>query len=287
MRLILVDDGGTPEETLRLLRAACDARAVEVLLIDASAFAFEPDVGLAVGDMLYTPGINAAATLVEQFLSHEGVATFRTAAYDAFRPVQNQALFLQQRGIPTPRMLPLIHAGRERLRRAVEELGGLPLVAKTPGGSRGIGVVRIDTVAGLFSLADLLTAEGRGAWLCAYVSPAVHWRVIVVGDRAVAAYRNLEEADDFRTYGSESIEDFTDAPHDDLASLAVTTVKALGLEFGGVDILEHASGRLYVLESNFPCYFALAQEVAGIDVAGAMVEHLIAKSRALSKAAGA
>lgn len=59
-------------------------------------------------------------------------------------------------------------------------------------------------------------------------------------------------------------------------------VRALRYEFGGVDILEHPTGRLYLLESNFPCYFATPQEVIGTDVAGAMLEYLVEKSRRLS-----
>ena len=54
------------------------------------------------------------------------------------------------------------------------------------------------------------------------------------------------------------------------------------MELAGVDILQHPSGRLYLLEANFPCYFAHAQTLAGVDVAGAMVEHLMAKARGLA-----
>lgn len=60
--------------------------------------------------------------------------------------------------------------------------------------------------------------------------------------------------------------------------MAVTATRASRLEFGGVDVLEAPDGRLHVLESNFPYYFGQAQVVAGIDMAGAMVEHLMAKA---------
>ena len=62
-----------------------------------------------------------------------------------------------------------------------------------------------------------------------------------------------------------------------MVCLAVSAVQAIRRELGGVDILEHPSGRLYLLEANFPCYFPQAQVVAGIDVAGAMVDHLLTK----------
>jgi hypothetical protein len=47
-----------------------------------------------------------------------------------------------------------------------------------------------------------------------------------------------------------------------------------------VDLLEEASGRLYMLEVNYPCYFAHAQFVAKVDIAGRMVAHLAAKAAA-------
>ena len=59
-------------------------------------------------------------------------------------------------------------------------------------------------------------------------------------------------------------------------------VEAAVKRFGGVDILEHSSGRLYVLESNNPCYFASAQLAIGTDVSGAIVEYLLQKASAVA-----
>ena len=67
-------------------------------------------------------------------------------------------------------------------------------------------------------------------------------------------------------------------PPDGLEELAVRAVHSIRREFGGVDVLEHPSGRLYLLEANFPCYFGQAQDVIGVDIAGAMVEELQAKA---------
>jgi len=66
-------------------------------------------------------------------------------------------------------------------------------------------------------------------------------------------------------------------------ALGLFRLQALRLELGGVDILEHASGRRYLLEANFPCYFALPETIAGVDVSGALIEHLVAKSHRLTR----
>ena len=125
--------------------------------------------------------------------------------------------------------------------------------------------------------------------MCAYVGDAVHWRVVVVGARAVAACRNTPEPDDFPASASiDASDSFREVPPA-LAEVAIRAVHALRCELGGVDILEHASGRLFVLEANFPWDFPQVQQAAGIDIAGMMVEHLLAKAerlRAASASAG-
>jgi hypothetical protein len=41
---------------------------------------------------------------------------------------------------------------------------------------------------------------------------------------------------------------------------------------------------VYVLESNFPFYTPHAQLIGGIDVAGAMLDHLLRKAKMLAEA---
>lgn len=277
-RLVCVEDD-TPEITLDYLAEACAARGVEFVRIDAGRFEFDPQEGLADGDMLYRAGISGRAIRVEQQLLHPGVATFYAEPLGAFWGPINYPLLFQQIGLPMPRTLPMETADRAALERAVTWLGGYPVVVKVLGGSRGVGVLRADGPTALYALADLLLADGRTPFMSAYVDPADHWRVTVVGERAVAAYLNPREPGDFRTYGSERPEDFLAEPPADLAELALAAAQATRVELAGVDILRHESGRLYVLEANFPCYFAQAQEFGGVDVAGAMVEHLMGKAR--------
>jgi glutathione synthase/RimK-type ligase-like ATP-grasp enzyme len=69
-----------------------------------------------------------------------------------------------------------------------------------------------------------------------------------------------------------------------LAAPAVRAVRAQRLFFGGVDLLRHPSGRLYVIEVNFPCFFAQATLGGGVDVAGPMIDFL--SERARSRASG-
>ena len=80
------------------------------------------------------------------------------------------------------------------------------------------------------------------------------------------------------TKGCSEASAFYDAVPADIASLAILGTEVLEREFGGVDILQASDGVLYLLEVNYPCYFAEAQVVSGIDIAGAMIDHLLAKA---------
>lgn len=275
---------GVPDETISLLRAACEARGVEYLELDAPSFAYEPNQCLRPGDLLFRPAVSGVATRVEQFLYHPQVATFYSRPEDAFFECANWPLFLARSGVPLPRMIPCASASRTLLKDVTARLGGFPLIVKVLGGSSGIGTMRLDSFPALFSVMDFLLAKGHSAYLAAYVADAIHWRVVVVGTEAVAAYQNVPQTDDFRTYADQRPERYTQDVRPDLAEVALLAVHALHLEHGGVDILEHASGRLYVLEVNFPCYFPEAQLAVGIDVAGAMLNHLMKKAEWLKHA---
>jgi glutathione synthase/RimK-type ligase-like ATP-grasp enzyme len=65
----------------------------------------------------------------------------------------------------------------------------------------------------------------------------------------------------------------------EMADIAVRAARSLKLEFSGVDLLQTPSGQIFALEANFPCYFPQAQLVAGIDISGMMIDHLLEKAR--------
>lgn len=275
--MVVVDDG-VPRESIELLRAACGARGVAFEVVEARAYDFTSSAPLEPGTLLFRPATSRAAMRVEQHLWGPGVVTFHRSPADLHRAWPCSSLVLARAGVPVPRTTYVCGGGRERLRRAVEWAGGLPVVLKGMGSEGGVGVVRVDTMAGLFSTVDLALAQGMEPELCEYVADALHWRLVVVGDRVVAAYPNPTMCDDFRSAPSEDPAEYRAGAPAGLAEVAVRAVAAFGVDFGGVDVLVDGAGRAWVLEVNSPCYYPQAQEMAGIDVAGAMVDHLLARA---------
>lgn len=279
--LTCVDDG-VPAITLRLLQDACDARGVLLRVIDAPSFRYGPHDRLPPGAMLYRASGSRAAQHVEEHLLRDRIATFHAAVDDAIFACGAPLRQLERAGLVVPRWFPIATVDRAALADFVERVGGFPVVVKVAGGEGGLGVMRADSMPTLVALVDhLVRGEGRVPELSAYVPDAEHHRVIVVGDRAVATYGNPIVDGDFRSAPADEPSAYATEVPSSLAAPAVAAVHALRLRFGGVDLLRHASGRIYVLEVNFPCFFAQATLGGGVDVAGPMLDWLVARARAV------
>jgi hypothetical protein len=278
VRLICVNDD-TPDETLALLRTACERRNVAFEIVEAGGFDYLPERRLGAGDLLYCPATSQRASAVERYLYGPGVIGLRTDPLGPFAEVGGAPTLFERYGLPTPRHFPVGAITAGLLDLIVDELGGFPVVVKVPGGSGGIGVMRADSMPALKSLLEFLLAKGVLPFVSSYVPDAVCWRVIVVGEQAIVAYRNPIREGDFRSRQSSRKEDYSSKVSEDIASLAINAVKSLRIEFGGVDLLQHQSGRLYLLEVNFPCYFAPADLVGGLDISGALIDHMLTKQR--------
>ncbi len=279
---VIVDD--SPVELLDQLDHAASIHNISCEVMDAHAFnALEYDC-LPPRALLYRVGITHASCVMEQALYRPDVATFYGHPYGPFGLIDTPSLLMERAGVPVPAAVHVLAASRERLRAQVEQLGGFPVVIKIPGHSLGMGVVRVADWASLFSIVDLVqTVYGNQATLMRCVEPAVHWRVIVVGTHVVSAYINPQSADDFRTHVDESSrENFLTRAPQAVQEAALLAVASLQLECGGVDVLCDEQGDAYVLEVNFPFYFAHPMRAVGVDVASAMVAYLLAKSAELS-----
>jgi len=196
MRFCPVSEASVPEETGRLLREACDARGIPFETVIAKDFDFDPRNRLQPGDLLYRAAGSIAAGRAEQFLYSPGVATFHAGEGGIFFIADNQTLLAESAGIPLPKTFYLASSAPTLLKKHVDRLGGFPVVVKVLGRS----------------LADFSIAQGQNPLLCQYIPNAVHWRLIVLGDRVIASYRNKQVADDFRSAGSISREDFDAQP---------------------------------------------------------------------------
>ncbi len=178
---------------------------------------------------------------------------------------------LEQCGIPTPDTI--VCERPEEAMAAFRDLGDV--IVKPLFGSMGLGMVRvadeemayrvfrtIETIRGVYYLQRTIDHEGRD------------YRVFVVGGRVLGAIERSADGGGWRTNIARGGRAQPARLPDGWATLAVRAAAAVGAEYAGVDLLQARDGTTYVLEVNgIPGWQGL-QQATGMDVAGALVDHL-------------
>jgi RimK-like ATP-grasp domain len=277
MRFCFLTEKGVPAETGDFLAKSCAERGIEFFSIEGRAFDFDPARRLGPGDMLYRGATSSATLYAEQFLYSPGVATFFREPDGIYFNVNTPTLRHERCGVPMPRTVYVGSDQVDLLTSLVERVGGFPAVLKVMGKSSGVGVMIVESMRSLTSVATYAISQGAYPVLCEFIPDAIHWRVIVVGDRVVASYKNQQRIGDFRTDGSRNPVDFTTPIPDCVAQAAILATHTQGTDFAGVDVLEATDGKPYVLEANYPCYYPHAQKIVGVDISGAMVDYLVSR----------
>jgi RimK family alpha-L-glutamate ligase len=102
-------------------------------------------------------------------------------------------------------------------------------------------------------------------------------RAFVIGDRVIGAIER--RAAGWKTNVSRGGTAHPLALSPQWTLLALRAARAVGAEYAGVDLLPAADGSVYVLEVNgIPGWEGL-QRATGLDVAGAIMDHLAERAR--------
>jgi len=142
-------------------------------------------------------------------------------------------------------------------------------------GSMGRGMVRVSDPDTAFRVARAFE-ELRAVF---YVQRAIDHggrdiRVFVVGGRVLGAVERIAPPGDWRTNVARGGTACAIDLPGEWSELAIRAAAAVGTDYAGVDLLPDRDGRTYVLEVNgIPGWQGL-QQATGIDVAGAIVQHL-------------
>ena len=269
----------TDEELVRTnetLASASAARGIEFVALNAADGQPHKHRVPRAGDLLYRAATGVRADRLEKLVWLTGVSAFYD---DPFFECHAQSIWMQRAGIAMPKTIHVVPTDRATIAACVDSLGGFPVVLKVPGGEGGQGVMRADSLPSLFSLLDYLPSNVQ---LMAYFEHVVAYHAVVLGPSVIATEARHPGAFDFRSNAHGGNLGAVRTPPK-IAKLALAAARALKLEFGGADILEDARGRVVLAELNFPCYFADQQSASGVDIAGQMVDNLVAKSRRINR----
>jgi RimK family alpha-L-glutamate ligase len=196
------------------------------------------------------------------------------------------SVLLRAAGVPTPPAWAIEdRADAERLVMR-EGAAGRALVLKPLFGSQGKGLVRVGAVDGRFVALPPLDGAPYGgvAYLQRFIAGAAFdWRVLVVGGRAAAAMRRIGTHWIHNVAQGARCEAAALTPA--LARLAQAASQALEMDYAGVDIVPASDGAPQVVEVNGVAAWQGLQRVSEIDIARALVDDLLDRKCARSRAA--
>jgi ribosomal protein S6--L-glutamate ligase len=168
----------------------------------------------------------------------------------------------------------------DQIERAIDLVGGCPVVLKLLQGTQGVGVLLAETPQQVESLLDTFWGLNQNILIQEFIreSAGRDVRALVVGGRVVAAMRRTAKMGEFRSNihrGGEG------APVDldsEFARVAVEATAIVGLQIAGVDMLE-ARGGPKVIELNSSPGFEGLEEATGMDVAGLILRYAVDYAR--------
>ena len=165
--------------------------------------------------------------------------------------------------------------GKEDVLPAIEALGGVPVIIKLLEGSQGVGVILADNVKIAEAIIETLQSARQNVLLQKFVaeSKGKDIRAFVVGGRVVAAMRRKATGTEFRSNvhrggSTEAVE-----LDEQYQQTAVKAAQIMGLRVAGVDMLEGKDGP-QVMEVNSSPGLEGIEAATGVDIAGAMIEHI-------------
>ena len=139
----------------------------------------------------------------------------------------------------------------ENISFLIDKVGGLPCVVKTPYGSQGTGVIKMENYQQTKATLELLHSRGIDTLLQQYVEGGgKDYRVIVVGNKVICVMERSSN-DGFKANLSQSGTGKKVVLSQEHQDFCVKASKAIGLDFSGVDIMiSNKDGKAYLIEIN-------------------------------------
>jgi len=271
--------------TARLFEEACHTEGADFVTVFAEGASSLSLPSPEKGDAVLREATGSAARRVERSLLSPQVAHLYSSYERSLLSYPASFVIHEKLGLP---IIPTHYINAPVSRTAVREIAGLlgfPLVLKIMGGMKGVGIIQVDSLEGLFSLTDYLCAEEKHFYIRKYVPHGYAVRAVVVGSRIAACYRVKVGTDEFRANVATGEDErgkrevYHCAP--ELERIILQSVQVMGYELGGVDILLGEDGNFYISEINFPCDLSIVKEVTGIDIPREIVRRLKEKGAAI------
>ena len=280
MKLFLINSNRNAS-TQSLMMQACKKRGVESIIVNVSSDLSKlPKIEKK--DAVYRISTLNKAKIIEQLLIKQNTKTFYQNFLRSQSEIDNviRASILHQHSeIPMPKTIFNLPQTKSQIKATIKAMGGFPLIIKAAGKSHSIGVMKIDSESSFNSIVDYLnTKENENYIIREFLDIPTSARLIVLGNKVIDSIEYISKEKDFRSNAGEELIVRAKKFSDQVEKTAIKATHAMGVEFGGVDILvDPKNDKHYLLEVNFPCFFPRSQNTTGVDIAGQMVDYLLKK----------
>ena len=290
MRLCILSRGPQLYSTRRLVKEAED-RGAEVEIVDPLETSLV--LGEQNGQVLHRgwpiqadaviPRIGYSVTsegvrVVRQFES-QGVYVANSAdSILRSRDKLTASQILSHQGIPVPRTA-LVTSWRDT-ERAISRVGGVPCVIKASQGTQGNSVHLAHSSREASELVYRLLVNRETVLVQEYIreSHGRDVRVIVAGGEVIAAMRRVARGREFRSNFHLGGQVEAVELKDEYAKVAIRAANLLGIEVGGVDLLEGRSGPI-LLEVNSSPGLEGIEKASKVNVAGKIIDMISQRHR--------
>jgi len=158
--------------------------------------------------------------------------------------------------------------------RAVDQLGGYPVVAKQTSERQGDGVLRITDASDALQRALPALDRRLGLIVQRYLPPEQRRdiRALVIGGEVVCAVALIPPKGEFRAnfHLGSTIE--ATALSAELGTLAVGAATVVGCDVAGVDMIVDKDDRPFIVEVNYSPGFKGLEAATGLDIAGRIIQ---------------
>jgi ribosomal protein S6--L-glutamate ligase len=157
----------------------------------------------------------------------------------------------------------------------IDRVDGPPVVVKLLQGTQGIGVVLAESAMAAGSVIEAFHGLDQNILIQKFIheSNGADIRALVVGRKVVAAMRRQAVAGEFRSNIHRGGSSKAIRLPAEYSKTALAAARVLGLRVAGVDMIESQDGPM-VMEVNSSPGLEGIEKATGIDVAGAIVEHM-------------
>lgn len=280
--LILRKDSN--KTSFNLLKKSAEERGIDVKTIHTEDFDFTKSVNLENNDALYNLCDDSNSQIIEKILINDKVTSYYKNYLNCVHKKNDvdditSYIIHSKNNLPTIKSILIFSKDKKNLNKYSKYLGGFPMIIKALNGSHGVGVMKVDSLESLRSIADYLNKQNGEFILRQFIDYKEHARLIVLGNKVISSIEYKRVENDFRSNVGEDLTIVNKKYDSEIENIAIKSVSVLGYEFGGVDILIDKNGNPFIAEVNFPCYFPRAQQYSNIDISGQMIDFLINKSK--------